>query len=64
MTKEQSVDLTIMDAQEWTETDQKIAQIKGIFEEEWLIDDPAIMGAFDEAVKASVKGNIVDEEIE
>ncbi len=63
MTKYQDVDLTIMDAQEWTETDQKIAQIKDIFEKEWLMDDPDIMWAFDEAVKESIKGDTEDEEV-
>jgi hypothetical protein len=61
MTQEQAVDLTIMDAQEWNETDQKIAQIKNILKEEWLEDDPDLMDAFDEAVKHAVKGEIVSE---
>ena len=63
MVQEQEVDLTVMDSQEWTDTDQKIAQIKNIFEEEGVANDPDLMSAFDEAVKAAVKGNIVDEEI-
>ncbi len=63
MAQDQTVDLTIMDAQEWNETDQKIAQIKNILKEEGLEDDPDLMSAFDDAVKHAVKGEIVDEEI-
>lgn len=63
MAQDQTVDLTIMDAQEWNETDQKIAQIKNILKEEGLEDDPDLMSAFDDAVKHAVKGEIVDEEV-
>lgn len=34
MAQEQEIDLTVMDAQEWNETDHKIAQIKNILKEE------------------------------
>lgn len=63
MTQEQDINLTVMDAQEWNETDYKIAQIKNILKEEWLDNDPDLMDAFDEAVKHAVKGEIVDGEV-
>lgn len=53
----QDVDLTVMDAESWSETQEKINQIKSIIEEEWLSDDSEIMTAFDEAVNESIKNN-------
>ncbi len=46
-----------MDAESWSETQEKINQIKSIIEEEWLSDDSEIMTAFDEAVNESIKNN-------
>lgn len=51
----QEVDFSIMDAQEWSETDQKIHQIKNILKEEWVEDDPELLDAFDEAIKDALK---------
>ncbi len=55
MTQDQEVDLTVVDAQEWTETDQKIHQIKKIFQEEGVDNDPDLMDAFDQAIKEAIK---------
>lgn len=63
MTQEQEIDLTVMDAEEWNETDHKIAQIKNIFKEAGVDNDSDLMDAFDDAVKHAVKGEIVDEEV-
>jgi len=63
MTQEQEVDLTVMDAGTWSETDQKIAKIKDILKEEWLDNDSDLLAAFDDAVKQAVKGEIVADEI-
>lgn len=57
MTKIQDIDLTVMDSNEWSETNQKIAQIKNILKEEWLDSDPDLLAAFDEAIKESIKTN-------
>lgn len=57
MTKIQDIDLTVMDSNEWSETDQKISQIKNILKEEWLDNDPDLLAAFDEAIKESIKTN-------
>lgn len=64
MTQEQEVDLTVVDSHDWQATDQKIEQIQNIFAEEWLADDPALMDALHQAVHASVKGEIVDTDVE
>gem|GEM_PF-3418226 len=64
MTQEQEVDLTVVDSHDWQETDQKIEQIQNIFAEEGLADDPALMDALHQAVHASVKGEIVDVDVE
>ncbi len=57
MTQEQEIDFSIMDAQEWSETDQKIHQIKHILKEEWVENDPELLEAFDEAIKDALKDN-------
>lgn len=62
--KEQDVDLTVVDSKDRSETDHKISQIEHIFAEEWLADDPALIDALHEAVHASVKGEIVDVDVE
>ncbi len=64
MAQEQEVDLTIVDEKDRSEADQKIEQIQNIFAEEWLADDPALMDALHQAVHASVKGEIVDVDVE
>ena len=64
MTQEQEVDLTIVDEKDRSEADQKIEQIENIFAEEWLADDPELRKALHEAVHASVKGEIVDVDVE
>lgn len=55
MTQEQEVDFSVMDAQEWNETDQKIHQIKNILKEEWVENDPELLEAFDQAIKDALK---------
>ena len=57
----QDVDLTVMDAHEWNETDQKIADIKKLIEEEWLKDDALLHEALDDAIKASLKTEVMGE---
>ncbi len=64
MAQEQDVDLTVVDAKDRSEADQKISQIENIFAEEWLADDPELLDALHEAVHASVKGEIVDTDVE
>lgn len=64
MVQEQDVDLTVVDAKDRSEADQKISQIENIFAEEWLADDPELLDALHEAVHASVKGEIVDTDVE
>ncbi|MEI6425856.1 MAG: hypothetical protein WCO66_00740 [Candidatus Absconditabacteria bacterium] len=64
MAQEQEVDLTIVDEKDRSEADQKIEQIQNIFAEEGLADDPALMDALHQAVHASVKGEIVDVDVE
>lgn len=61
---EQDVDLTVVDAKDRSEADKKISQVENIFAEEWLADDPVLMDALHEAVHASVKGEIVDVDVE
>lgn len=57
MTQEQEVDFSIMGADEWNETDQKISQIKNILKEEWVENDPELLDAFDEAIKDALKND-------
>jgi hypothetical protein len=54
----------VVDAKDRSEADQKISQIENIFAEEWLADDPELLDALHEAVHASVKGEIVDTDVE
>lgn len=53
----QEVDFSVMDANEWNKTDQKINQIKNILKEEGLEDDPELLEAFDQAIQAAIKGD-------
>lgn len=53
----QEVDFSVMDANEWNETDQKINQIKNILKEEGLENDPDLLDAFDEAINAALKSD-------
>ena len=64
MVQEQDVDLTVVDAKDRSEADQKISQIENIFAEEWLAGDPELLDALHQAVHASVKGEIVDTDVE
>lgn len=64
MTQEQEVDITVVDSHDWQSTDEKINQIQNIFAQEGLADDPELMDALHEAVHASVKGEIVDVDVE
>jgi len=57
MTQEQEVDFSVMGADEWSETDQKISQIKNILKEEWVENDPELLEAFDEAIKDALNDN-------
>ena len=52
---DQEVDFSVIDAQEWTEADQKIADIAKIIREEGLENDPDIVQAFHEAIKESLQ---------
>lgn len=57
MTQEQEVDFSVMGADEWSETDKKISQIKNILKEEWVENDPELLEAFDEAIKDALNDN-------
>jgi len=55
MTQDQEIDFSIMDANDRSETDHKINQIKNILKEEWLDNDPDLLEVFDQAIKEAIK---------